>query len=456
MNIKKFQISIDSSLKEALYKIDKNQEGIIYVCSSDNKVLGVATDGDIRRKLLEGAKLSNNLHEIVNKKFVWKSESSSREEILKILDSKIKSIPIIDEHGRLVEIVSKNYLPLKNEESIIVRSRSPVRISFAGGGSDVTNYFDGNKGATLNTTISLYSHALLKKRNDNAISVRSLDLNSLAVAGSLKEFLLLKNSFGLIQAIIKIINPDFGFDLEIYSDIPIKSGLGGSAAISAAILGCFNQLRTDEWNLHELAELSFQAERLYLQIAGGWQDQYATVFGGLNFIEFNKDKNIIHPLRLPKDVSLELEESLVLCDTKISHESGSIHVDQKEQTKKIEILNRVKSNVELAYIMRDMILRGKLIEFGKSLDKTWKIKRSLSTQISSSYLDQIYAGAIDNGAIGGKILGAGGGGFFLFFVPPFNRLKVIKNLIKLGLNVKPFIFEKNGLKSWKTRQHYTS
>ena len=124
MNIKKFQISIDSSLKEALYKIDKNQEGIIYVCSSDNKVLGVATDGDIRRKLLEGAKLSNNLHEIVNKKFVWKSESSSREEILKILDSKIKSIPIIDKHGRLVEIVSKKKVmaaPFKSPHFLIRR-----------------------------------------------------------------------------------------------------------------------------------------------------------------------------------------------------------------------------------------------------------------------------------------------------------------------------------------------
>ena len=119
MNIEKFQVSINSSLKEALFKIDENQEGIIYVCSSDKKVLGVATDGDIRRKLLEGAKLSDNLDQIVNKNFVWKSVSSSREEILKMLDSKIKSIPIIDGQGRLVEIVSKNYLPLKNEKSII-------------------------------------------------------------------------------------------------------------------------------------------------------------------------------------------------------------------------------------------------------------------------------------------------------------------------------------------------
>ena len=453
MNIKEYEVSELASLKDALFAIEANKGGIICISSTEGRVIGVATDGDIRRKLLEGFKLTDSIKDCCNKDFFWESVSSPREKILKSLDTKIRSIPILDNNGFLVDIVSRSHLPLNNEESIIVRSKSPVRISFAGGGSDVTNYFDLNRGATLNTTISLYSHALLKMREDNHITVNSLDLQSKVESKSLNEFLLLKNSFGLIQAILKMINPDYGFDLEIYSDFPIKSGLGGSAAVSAAIIGCFNQLRRDQWNLHELAELSFQAERLYLQIAGGWQDQYATVFGGLNFIEFNKDKNIIHPLRLPKDISLELEESLVLCDTKISHESGDIHIDQKEQTKKNEILDRVKLNVELAYIMRDKILRGQLIEFGTLLDKTWKIKKSLSDKISSSYLDQIYDGAINNGAIGGKILGAGGGGCFLFFVPPFNRLNVINYLISLGLNVQPFIFEKNGLKSWKTRQY---
>ena len=249
-----------------------------------------------------------------------------------------------------------------------------------------------------------------------------------------------------------MIQPDYGFDLEIHSDFPIKSGLGGSAAVTSAILGCFNQFRIDQWNLHELAELSFQAERLHLEIAGGWQDQYATVFGGLNFMEFNRDKNIVHPLRLSANISAELEESLVLCDTKISHESGDIHLDQKRVSKRIEILNKVKSNVELAYVMRDKILRGELFEFGKLLDQTWKIKKSFSNKISTSFLDNIYDGAIKNGAIGGKLLGAGGGGCFLFFVPPFKRLDLINFLIEQDLEVKPFIFENNGLKSWKTRQ----
>ena len=109
----------------------------------------------------------------------------------------------------------------------------------------------------------------------------------------------------------------------------MSSGLGGSAAVSASILGCFNQFKTDKWTRHELSELAFQAERLYLGIAGGWQDQYATIFGGLNFIEFESKQNIIHPLRIDKEIINELEESLILCDTGKGHDSGEIHEDQR-------------------------------------------------------------------------------------------------------------------------------
>ena len=345
MNIKKLQIPDTASLRDALVAIEENNYGLIFVYSRKVKIIGVVTDGDIRRKLLDGKKLTDNIKKCINKDFIWENISTPREKILKSLDTKIRFIPILNEDGQLVDIVSKHHLPLNIEESVIVRSRSPVRISFAGGGSDVTNYFESNQGATLNTTISLYSHVLLRKRADKKIIVNSLDLNSKVESNSLSNFLSQQNSFGLIQAIFKMIQPDYGFDLEIHSDFPIKSGLGGSAAVTSAILGCFNQFRNDQWNLHELAELSFQAERLHLEIAGGWQDQYATVFGGLNFMEFNRDKNIVHPLRLSANISAELEESLVLCDTKISHESGDVNKKKKRVIKRIEILNKVKTNV---------------------------------------------------------------------------------------------------------------
>ena len=164
-------------------------------------------------------------------------------------------------------------MPIDKEASVLIRAKSPVRISFAGGGSDTTNYFELNDGATLNATISLYAHASLRIRSDKKISVNSLDLNKKIEAKNLKSFLKLKNQFGLIQSLLKLLNPNFGFDLLLYSDFNMKSGLGGSSAVISSIIGCFNECRIDQWTLHEMAELSFQAERLSFNVAGGWQDQ---------------------------------------------------------------------------------------------------------------------------------------------------------------------------------------
>jgi D-glycero-alpha-D-manno-heptose-7-phosphate kinase len=232
----------------------------------------------------------------------------------------------------------------------------------------------------------------------------------------------------------------------------MNSGLGGSSVVSAAILGCFNQLRNDKWDKHELSEMAFQAERIHLGISGGWQDQYATVFGGLNFMEFNNAQNIIHPIRIPKQVLLELEESLILCYTGTTHDSGNIHDDQAEQTKSSTVKEKIQSNVNLTYEMRNHLLRGRLTDFGYCLNTAWEIKRGLSSKISTPWLDEIYARAIKSGVIGGKLLGAGGGGYFLFYVPPFLRHQVMDWIKEEGLVYTPFIFEENGLQAWTVRE----
>jgi D-glycero-alpha-D-manno-heptose-7-phosphate kinase len=340
-----------------------------------------------------------------------------------------------------------------SEGAVYARARAPVRISFGGGGSDLTHYFSGNDGgAVINTTISLYCHATLRIRSDSKVVVNSLDLGETLQAQNLTEALSRPGRFGLIQAVLKAINPQFGFELFLHSDFPMNSGLGGSAVVSAAMLGCFNQFRRDEWDLYELSEIAYQAERHYLDVAGGWQDQYATVFGGFNFMEFRMDQNIVHPLRIHADTLLELEESLILCDTGTAHDSGDIHRDQRKQMASGQVREMVESNVRLSYEMRNELLRGRLLEFGQLLDTAWKFKRKFSEKISSSHLDQIYANAKAHGAIGGKLLGAGGGGFFLFYVPPFRKHELISHLNLAGLKVRPFRFEQIGLQSWTVRE----
>jgi len=452
VQLDKFLISEKSTLRDALSRIESNHHGIILTTDGAGRVIGLATDGDIRRKLLEGGSLGSAIHSCANSDFVWEDPTTSRELLIKKLDNRIRVIPLLDKDRRLVGIVSRDHLPVQAEEAVYARARSPVRISFGGGGSDLTHYFSGEDGAVINTTISLYSHATLRIRSDENVVIRSMDLNQSLYACSLQEALRQESQFGLIQSLLKVVSPDFGFELYLHSDFPMNSGLGGSAVVSAAILGCFNQFRRDQWDLHELAELAFQAERLYLGVSGGWQDQYATVFGGFNFMEFRMDQNVVHPLRIHSDTLLELEESLILCDTGTTHDSGDIHKDQKLQMSQPEIRQQVQANVELSYRMRNQLLRGKLFEFGQSLHEAWELKRQFSSKISSARLDQLYESARKNGAIGGKLLGAGGGGFFLFYVPPFGKYELMAHLRDLGLNVRPFRFEQEGLRAWTVRE----
>ena len=169
-------------------------------------------------------------------------------------------------------------------------------------------------------------------------------------------------------------------------------------------------------------------------------------------MEFRMDQNIVHPLRIPSDVLLELEESLILCDTGSSHNSGDIHQDQKLHMQQSDVLEKVKANVALTYQIRNHLLRGRLLQFGETLNDAWQFKRQFSNKISNSQLDKIYDGALNNGAIGGKLLGAGGGGFFLFYSLPFMKNQLVEYLKNRGLKVHPFRFESKGLQAWSARE----
>lgn len=451
-SLEKFLVQSSADIRQALSLIDLNQHGIILATGLQGEVVGLATDGDIRRALLAGRSLDDPIAGCLNHDFHWADVNTPHEQVLKHLDRHVKLVPLLDANRRLCGIVSRDNLVPRAEERIYARARAPVRVSFGGGGSDLTHYFAEGGGAVINTTISLYSHATLRLRDDARICVHSLDLDESFEAKDLASGLAQAGRFGLFQALLRAVRPEFGLDLYVHSDFPMGSGLGGSAAVSAAVLGCLNTMRRDRWDSHEIAEIAFQAERLHLGIAGGWQDQYATAFGGFNFMEFTMDQNVVHPLRVHPEVLLELEESLVLCDTGISHHSGDIHQHQRTAMQAEDVKRLVRANVDLTYAIRNHLLRGRLTEFGLALHEAWQLKRQFSTMISSSEIDATYDGARQNGAIGGKLLGAGGGGFFIFFSPPFQKHRLIEYLKSRALRVHPFRFEPNGLQTWSVRE----
>ena len=394
MDLDKFTINSKESIKKALIKIEENRKGFVLISNDESQIIGITTDGDIRRQLLINSDIEKGIICCTNKDFVFDLEDITYENIYKKLDDNVKFIPVLNKKGELISIITKDNIPKREENKFIARAKSPVRISFGGGGSDTTAFFKDDNGAVINSTVSLYSHCSLSKRTDSKIKIDSADLNINKLYLSLNKLLNSeKCPLDLIKATIKVINPSYGFDLYIQSDFPLSSGLGGSAVVVSSIIGCFNEFRIDKWNSYEIAELAYEAERLNMGISGGWQDQYATVFGGFNFMEFSNRQNLIHPLRLSETTKSSLEQNLILCYTNTSHKSGDIHHDQKSNLENKDIQENVKKNVKIAYEMRESLLKENLNVFSNLMNDSWELKKSYSSNISTDYLDKIFEGA---------------------------------------------------------------
>ncbi len=441
----------DDTVLEAVQRLETSRLQIAFVLDPDDMLLGVVTNGDIRRYLLEGGRTEESVVRCMNRSYRSLSADAAREEILKLFDLGFNAIPRVTEDGRFIDAVTPQSLSVTPETPVLVRSRAPVRVSFGGGGSDLTYFFVDHPGAVLSTTIALYCHVTLVPRLDKQIHLHSEDLDTVDRFDSLEDLQQRANPQGLLAATVSVVRPSFGFELYVRSDFPIGSGLGGSSAVTTAIVAAFNELRLDRWTTYEVAEVCFQAERLCFGVAGGWQDQYASAFGGFNLMEFDGARNLVHPLRLDGSTINELEECLLLCDTKIAHDSSAIHKAQKEDFGALRKADDLKGAVNLCRKMHLHLTRGELREFGRALHAAWQLKRTFSSSISTDHIDQLYSLAISTGALGGKLLGAGGGGFFLFFVPPHVRKTVTSALEAEGCRISAFRFEPKGVVSWRTK-----
>ncbi len=338
---------------------------------------------------------------------------------------------------------------------MIYRSRAPLRIGLAGGGTDVSPYSDLYGGAILNATISLYANASIEPIEENAIIVQALDRHEeqrfewndqLPINGKLD---LLKGVYNRIQHDYGV--PLTGFRLSTYVDAPAGSGLGTSSTLVVAIIGAFYEMLRLPLGEYDIAHYAYDIERSDLKLAGGKQDQYAATFGGVNFMEFYEgDKVIVNPLRIKQQYLNELENNLVLYFTSTSRESADIikeqvkNVNQKNE-KSIEAMHQLK---EQARMMKEALLKGRLHEFGEILDFGFEQKRQMAANISNSRIEEVYYTAKKAGATGGKISGAGGGGFMIFYCPGNCRYKVMETLEKFGGQTKPYQFTKNGLNTW--------
>jgi len=338
---------------------------------------------------------------------------------------------------------------------MIYRSRAPLRIGLAGGGTDVSPFSDEYGGAILNTTISQYALASIEPIQENGIILQALDRkeeeryewsNELPITGKLD---LLKGVYNRIQKDYGL--PLTNFRLSTYVDAPAGSGLGTSSTLVVAIIGAFAEMLKLPLGEYDIAHYAYEIERKDLCLAGGKQDQYAATFGGVNFMEFYAgDKVIVNPLRIKQEYLSELENNLVLYFTATSRESATIIKEQQRNVldkneKSIEAMHQLK---EQARMMKEALLKGRLHEFGEVLDFGFQQKRKMAHNISNSNIESIYEAAKKSGATGGKISGAGGGGFMTFYCPGNTRYKVIETLNTFGGEVKPYQFTRHGLTTW--------
>jgi D-glycero-alpha-D-manno-heptose-7-phosphate kinase len=444
-------LSETETVMKALEIVENSLVQTAFVVDCDGVLIGILTNGDIRRFLLRGGSTSQPVSECMNREFQYVPISAPRETLLKMFDLGLICVPLIDEKGKIVNYASPSYFPPPKECEVLVRARAPVRLSFGGGGTDLTYYFIDHQGAVLSTTLALYAHAALIPSSSPHITIYSADIDKLEEYATLRELLACPDK-GLLSSVVSVIRPSFGFELMVNSDFPVGSGLGGSSAVTTSVVAAFNELRLDRLSTYEIAEVAFQAERLCFGISGGWQDQYASAFGGFNLIEFGgKNRNLVHPIRLDPEISSELEECLLLCDTMIKHDSGKLHQGQKKEYFEEDRQAYFRDMVDISQKMHRYLIRGELREFGLCLDETWQLKRRMSSKITDDAIDKIYSEAIAAGALGGKLLGAGGGGFFVFFVLPRNRQAVIRKLKEMGCALRSVYFENKGVNSWRTR-----
>jgi len=333
---------------------------------------------------------------------------------------------------------------------MIYRAKAPLRISFGGGGTDVPPYPEERGGVVLSVTIDKYAYCSLETRNDDSVNVVSLDYN-LVARYSTADNLDYDGKLDLVKATIKVMGVKDGMDLFLHSDVPPGSGLGTSSTMTVALVGALGYWLKFPFGEYDIAELAYRIERQEAGIKGGKQDQYAASFGGFNFIEFQGGTTIVNPLRIKREVINELEYRLMLCYTGKTRLSAGIINDQVRSytEKKEDVVRALDETKALAIAMKNALLLGQIDKFGSLLHQAWLNKKMFSSKITDPDIDQLYEVARQNGAIGGKLLGAGGGGYILLLCEFDKRHILAQKLEEHGGKVINFAFEFNGLQTWE-------
>ena len=340
---------------------------------------------------------------------------------------------------------------------MIVRARAPLRLGLAGGGTDVSPYCDIHGGYVLNATIDRYAYAVIRTLDEPIVRFIATD-QQIETVKAVSEPLTLNGKLDLHKAVYNHIiehyndGKSIALELSTFCDAPVGSGLGSSSTLVVVMICAFAELLNLPLDDYTIAHLAFKIERIDCGLQGGRQDQYSATFGGFNFMEFYADERaVINPLRIKTWIICELEASLVLFYTGVSRESAKIIADQSNNVRAgtIDAMDAMHGLKREALVMKECLFRGDFDGIVDTMRQGWENKKRSAITVSNPHIDEIYNAAIDAGALAGKVSGAGGGGFMMFFVPTEQRMDVIRTLNRFEGQVSNCHFTKHGTQTWR-------
>jgi D-glycero-alpha-D-manno-heptose-7-phosphate kinase len=336
-----------------------------------------------------------------------------------------------------------------------VRARAPLRLGLAGGGTDLSPYCDEHGGAILNATIGRYAYAHLSFRRDHRLCFSAHDVKQEDVTPLVAE-LPLDQGLLLHRAVHNRMIRDYlrgrlaAVTVTTTVDAPPGSGLGASSALVVALIEAYRTAFNLPLGRYDVARLAFEIERIDLALAGGRQDQYSAAFGGVNFMEFLPgDRVIVNPLRISPSFLCEFEASLIVCFTGESRASAIIQDQVKAATEHdrgaVDAMHQLKSD---AVEMKQALLAGNIRYVAEVLNRSWVAKQRTSKSVSNSKVEEIFQLGLKNGAVAGKVSGAGGGGFLMFMTDPEHRYRLVTALNETGVQASPVQFTESGAEAW--------
>lgn len=311
----------------------------------------------------------------------------------------------------------------------MILSRAPLRVSFFGGGSDLPEYYERSTGAVLSTAIDVHMHIAVNDSPQNRVKACYDELEVVDYAIQLKHT--------RIREVLRAFNIDRNIEISSFCHIPTKgTGLGSSSTFTVALIKALASRQDASFNNYDLAEAAYNVERIKCDEKLGKQDQYAAAFGGFNLIEFDTTGVQVQPVPIGEGIKSDLQNNLMFFYTNIKRTANDILQSQAARTHLFNVNKSITSMVDLAHSSKKLLVQNKLDDFGKNLDYAWDYKKNLDPDISNYQIDEWYEAAIKAGALGGKLLGAGGGGFLMFYVP-----EKYQNKVRNALDLKEYKFK---------------